>query len=347
MSSDVSSALGVGPAPTATVAGATVATAPGAPTLRTAGIAAIGMATPSRVVANAEIAARLGVADGWIESRTGIAERRQAAPDERLRDLATAAGRDALSRSGIAADEIDLVVVATTTADDLLPNAAPLVATDLGIPAAGAFDVGAACTGFVTALVAAAGQVESGRARNALVVGADLMSRVVDTGDRDTSVLFGDGAGAAVVTGAGGAGWIGPAVLGSDGDAADLVAIPRTSGVIEMDGRATFRRAVACLTESTAQAVAAAALELEDIDLFVYHQANGRILRAVGERLGIDAERVVDCIERYGNTSAATVPIALCEAAARGRLLPGARVLIAAFGSGLTWGATVVEWGSA
>jgi 3-oxoacyl-[acyl-carrier-protein] synthase-3 len=231
MHSDVTNAPGV--APVATVAGWTMAAVPAAPpAARTAGIAAIAMATPSGVVANAEIAARHGLADGWIESRTGIAERRYAAAGERLRDLATAAGRDALRQSGIAAAEIDLVVVATTTADDLLPNAAPLVASDLGIPAAGAFDVGAACTGFVTALVAAAGQVESGRARNALVIGADLMSRVVDSGDRDTSVLFGDGAGAAVVTGAGGAGRIGAAVLGSDGDgdASDLVAIPRSSG---------------------------------------------------------------------------------------------------------------------
>ena len=281
---------------------------------RTAGIAAVAMATPSAVVSNAEIAARHSLGAGWIEARTGILERRRASVCERLSDLAAAAGRRALRRGGLAAAEVDLVVVATTTPDDQLPNAAPLVTAALDIPGAGAFDVGAACTGFVTALVVAAGQVEAGRARNALVIGADLMSRVVDPGDRDTDVLFGDGAGAAVVTAAAGTGRIGPAVLGSDGDAAELVAIPRSSGVIEMDGRATFRRAVTCLAQSSEQAAALAGLELGEIDLFVYHQANGRILRAVGERLGLDADRVVDCIARYGNTSAATVPIALCEA---------------------------------
>lgn len=346
MHRDVALAPGIAPVPT--VAGWAFGAAPtAAASERTAGIAAIAMATPKGVLANAELTARLALADDWIETRTGIDERRRAAPGERLRDLATAAGRDALRQSGIAAADVDLVIVATTTADDLLPNAAPLVAADLGIPAAGAFDIGAACTGFVTALVSAAGQIESGRARNALVIGADLMSRVVDPDDRDTAILFGDGAGAAVVTGAGGAGRIGAAVLGSDGQAADLVAIPRGSGVVEMDGRGTFRRAVTCLTESSVQVVAASGLELDEIDLFVFHQANGRILRSVGERLGIDGDRVVDCIARYGNTSAASVPIALCAAAASGRLFPGARVLIAAFGSGLTWGATVVEWGSA
>jgi 3-oxoacyl-[acyl-carrier-protein] synthase-3 len=328
---------------TVAVAGA----APVAPAARpAAGIAAIAMATPSTVVDNAAIASRHALRDGWIESRTGIHERRHAAPGDRLSDLAASAGARALERAEVAAADVDLVVVATTTPDDLLPNAAPLVAAALGIPA-GAFDVGAACNGFLTALALVAGQIESGRARTALVIGADLMSRVVDAGDRDTSVLFGDGAGAAVVTAAPGHGQIGRAVLRSDGDAGALVAIPRASGVVEMDGRETFRRAVACLSEASAEAADLAGLTLDEIDLFVFHQANGRILRVVGERLGIDGDRVVDCIGRYGNTSAATIPIALCEAGADGRLFPGARVLVGAFGSGLIWGATVVEWGSA
>lgn len=314
---------------------------------RPAGIAAIAMATPSQVVDNAAIAAQLDVREEWIESRTGIVERRHAAAGDSLVDLAAGAGTRALLRANLEPAEIDLVVVATTTPDDQLPNAAPLVAHALGIPAAGAFDLGAACTGFVAALAAAAGQVESGRSRAALVIGADLMSRVVDPGDRNTSILFGDGAGAAVVTAAAGHGRIGPSVLGSDGSAADLVAIPRADGVIQMRGQDTFRRAVSCLTEASAEAVELAGIGLADVDLFVFHQANGRILRAVGERLGLERDRVVDCIARYGNTSAATVPIALCEAAAEGRLFPGARVLVGAFGAGLTWGAAVVEWGSA
>ncbi|HEX2070944.1 MAG TPA: beta-ketoacyl-ACP synthase 3 [Thermoleophilaceae bacterium] len=314
---------------------------------RAAGIAAIAMASPGGVVENAAIAARHGLRDGWIESRTGISERRHAAADERLSDLAANAGRRALRAAALAPADVDLVVVATTTPDDQLPNAAPLVAHQLGIPGAGAFDVGAACTGFVAALATVAGQVESGRCANALVVGADLMSRVVDHGDRDTSVLFADGAGAAVITATPGNGRIGPTVLRSDGSAAALVGIPRADGVVRMDGRGTFRRAVACLAESSSEAIERAGLRLVDIDLFVFHQANGRILRAVGERLELDPDRVVDCIGRHGNTSAATVPIALCEAAADGRLFPGARVVIGAFGSGLTWGATVVEWGTA
>jgi 3-oxoacyl-[acyl-carrier-protein] synthase III len=328
---------------------ATTGYAPAMPSTRVAGIAGIAMASPGSVVDNERITAHLGLRDGWIESRTGIRERRHAAAGERLTDLAAQAGERALRAAGVAPDAVDLVVVATTTPDDILPNAAPLVAAELAIPAAGAFDLGAACTGFVAALATAAGQVESGRAANALVVGADLMSRVVDRDDRDTSVLFGDGAGAAVVTAAGGNGRIGPAVLRSDGsaEAAGLVGIPRAEGVVRMDGQGTFRRAVSCLAESSAEAAELAGIALADVDLFVFHQANGRILRAVGERLGLDAARVVDCIARYGNTSAATVPIALCEAGAEGRLFPGAQVLVGAFGSGLTWGATVVEWGSA
>jgi 3-oxoacyl-[acyl-carrier-protein] synthase III len=315
--------------------------------VRGAGIAAIAMATPSRVVENASITERLGLRDDWIESRTGILERRHAGPDELLSDLAANAGGQALRKAGIAPADVDTVIVATTTPDDILPNAAPLVAHALGIPSAGAFDLGAACTGFVSALDTAAALVESGRSETTLVVGADLMSRVVDQDDRDTSVLFGDGAGAAVVTAAAGHGRIGPSALGGDGSAAALVCIPRAAGVMRMSGQDTFRRAVACLSEASLEAAALSGLGLADIDLFVYHQANGRILRAVGERLGLEQDRVVDCIGHYGNTSAATVPIALCEAGNDGRLFPGARVLVGAFGAGLTWGALVVEWGDA
>ena len=316
--------------------------------LTAAGIAGIGFATPETVVANAAIADRLGLADGWIETRTGIAERHHARPDERLADLAALAGLRALDAAGLAADALDLVVVATTTPDRVMPNAAPLVAHAVGAPtAAGAFDVGAACTGFVNALDVGAAQVEAGRAAVALVVGADLMSRLLDPADRNTSIIFGDGAGAVVLTAAPGNGWIGPTVLGSDGEQADLVCVPRETGTMRMAGQDTFRHAVARLTAATEQAAADAGLELGDIDLFVYHQANARILRAVGERLGADPERVVDCIASYGNTSAASVPIALAEARAAGRLRPGARVLVGAFGAGLTWGATVIEWGNA
>lgn len=332
--------------PSPTVSAQPTSAGPPAPA-RTAGIAAIAMATPEHVVGNAPIAARLGLDDGWIESRTGISERRHAASGERLTDLAAEAASAALARADVAAADLDLVLVATSSPDELLPNAAPLVSEAVGAGAAAALDVGAACTGFLAALALAAGQVEAGRARRTLVVGADLMSRVVDPDDRNTAIIFGDGAGAAVVTDSPADGRIGPAVLGADGgDGGDLIVLPR-DGKLRMAGQDTFRNAVSRLAESTREAVARAGLELHEIDLFVYHQANGRILRAVGERLGIDADRVVDCIDGYGNTSAATIPIALCEAGAAGRLRPGARVLLGAFGAGFTWGAAVVEWGRA
>ncbi|MDQ4049780.1 MAG: 3-oxoacyl-ACP synthase, partial [Actinomycetota bacterium] len=199
--------------------------------------------------------------------------------------------------------------------------------------------------GFVSALALAAGQIESGRAERVLVVGAEIMSRVTDPDDRSTAGLFGDGAGAAVVT-AGGPARLGPAVQRADGvTGPKLIFATHEDRCIRMAGQDTFRHAVRRLSEATEQAAEAAALKLEDVDVFVYHQANGRILKAVGQRLGLPSERVIDFIANYGNTSAATVPIALAEAEREGMLFPGARVLIAAFGAGFTWGAMTIEWG--
>ena len=312
-----------------------------------AAIAGIGMAVPGVVRENGPIAERLGLEEGWIEARTGVERRHVAEPGERLSDLAAAAACDALRQADIAAEQVDLVLVATTTADELLPNAAPLVADALGATGAGAVDLGAACTGFLSALTLAAGQVESGRAGTVLVVGADLMTRVVNPDDRSTAALFGDGAGAAVVARGAGGGAIGPAVLGSDAaEGANLIRIEHADRLVRMEGRDTYRNAVRRLSEATLEAVAAAGLTLADIDLFAYHQANTRILRAVGGRLHLDPERVVDCIGGYGNTSAATIPIALCEAERAGRLEPDARVLLGAFGAGFTWSAMVVELGA-
>ena len=313
-----------------------------------AAIAGIGTALPEAVHDNEAIAARLGVEPGWIEARTGVRRRHVAAAEDRLSDLAAAAATVALARSDVRAADVDLVLVATTTADELLPNAAPLVAAAIGADGAGAVDVGAACTGFLSALTLAAAYVESGRAITVLVVGADVMTSVLDPDDRSTAALFGDGAGAVlVVASAAGGGAIHPAIVGSDGDAgAQLVRVGHGDRLLRMAGLDTYRHAVARLSEATAAAVAAAGLGLDDIDLFVYHQANARILRAVGERLGIAPDRVVDCIDDFGNTSAATIPIALCEAERAGRLTPGARVLVGAFGAGFTWGAVVVELGA-
>jgi 3-oxoacyl-[acyl-carrier-protein] synthase-3 len=306
----------------------------------------LGIALPEHVVPNAEVAARLGIDAEWISKRTGIEERRVAEPGERLFELGAAAAERALLAANITAEELDLVLVATTSNDELMPGASPRVAAAIGADRAGAIDLNAACTGFVSALSVASAQIESGRAENVLVVGADMMSRITDPSDRGTSCLFADGAGAVVMRGAASS-RVGPVVLGADGGNADLLRTPRATGVTEMQGHETFKHAVDRMSEATINALAAAGVGAEEIDLFVYHQANARILRSVGERLGLDPARVLDCIRKVGNTSAASIPLALEEARLAGRLADGARVLIAAFGAGLTWGATVVEWGTA
>jgi 3-oxoacyl-[acyl-carrier-protein] synthase III len=305
----------------------------------------VGASLPERVVSNAEIEARLELAPGWISRRTGIETRREAGVDERLQTHATAAARQALERAGVAAEDVELVIVATSTSDEIMPGAAPLVAHDLGATGAGAFDLGAACTGFLSALSAGAAQIESGRVGTAVVVGADLMSRITDPMDRSTAVVFADGAGAVVLQATDADSRIGPVVLGADGAGAEHIRVVREDGRIRMRGHETFREAVATLSLCTEQAIRAADVGLDEIDLFVYHQANGRILTAVGERLGLDRAKVVDCIAHLGNTTAATLPLALDHAARDGRLRPGAKVLLGAFGAGFTWGATVLDWG--
>jgi 3-oxoacyl-[acyl-carrier-protein] synthase-3 len=308
-------------------------------------IAGLGIALPETVVANAPIAARLGIEEDWIVRRMGVRERRVAAPGESLVGLAAQAGRRALADGGVGAAELDLVLVATISNDELTPAAAPRVAAELGAGSAAAIDVNAACTGFVSALSLACAQVESRRAANVLVIGAELMTRIVDPEDRATAPLFGDGAGAVVVRGAG-RGRIGPVVLGADGANADLIRAGREEGLVRMQGHDTFRHAVERMGAASVAAARAAGLGLAEIDLFVYHQANARILTAIGARLVLPPELIVNCIDRYGNVSAATIPLALDAARTAGTLGRGTRVLLAAFGAGLTWGATVLEWGS-
>jgi 3-oxoacyl-[acyl-carrier-protein] synthase-3 len=303
------------------------------------------MAVPSRLVSNGELASRLGVEERWIAKRTGTSSRPWAEPGERLSDFAAEAGRAALARAGVDAGELDLVLVATSSADEITPNAAPLVAGLIGAERAGTFDIGAACTGWLAGLAVACGQIESGRARHALLIGADFLSQFLDLSDRDTSPLFADGAGAAVISAtAGPGGRIGSVLLRSDPAGAGLIRFKR-GGPIQMEGRETFRAAVASLASVTTEALAANGLELAEIDLFVYHQANSRIIAAVGRRLGLVPERVVDYVERFANSSTATLPIALSVAEREGRLVAGDRVLLGAFGGGFTWGATVLEWG--
>lgn len=307
--------------------------------------ASVGISVPEHAVSSAEVGARLGVQGDWIVRRTGIHSRRIAEPHERLDDHAARAARQALARAGVDPLDVDLVIVATTTADELMPAAAPLVAHAIGATRAGAFDVGSACTGFLSALAVATAQIEAGRAGVAIAIGADLMSRITDPEDRSTAAVFADGAGAVVLEESPHTGRIGPIVLGADGAGAEHIYASRSDGVIRMSGHETFREAVARLTLATLQAAKAAHVKLGEIDLFVYHQANGRILSAVGERLGLPPSRVVDCIAEYGNTSAATLPLALAFSEREDLLEVGDRVLLGAFGAGFTWGATVIEWG--
>jgi 3-oxoacyl-[acyl-carrier-protein] synthase-3 len=247
----------------------------------------------------------------------------------------------------VPADAIDLVIVATMSQDELTPNTAPLVAHALGAERAGAFDVGAACTAFLSGLAIGAAQIESGRADRILLVGADFITRITDYDDRRSAPLFADAAGAVVLgPGDGEHGAIGPIVLGADGSQAATITASHDERKLHMDGPEVFRHAVARMSEVTLQAVESAGVTLDQIDLFVYHQANARITRALGERLGLPSERVVDCIETLGNASAATLPLALAAAERDGRLRPGARVLVSAFGAGFTWGGGVLEWGA-
>ena len=301
---------------------------------------------PGRVT-SAELAERLGTSEEWIVSRTGVRERPMAGPDERLTDYAARVGAAALSRAGVEPAEVDLVIVATMTQDELTPNTAPLVAHAIGAHRAGAYDVGAACTAWLSGVSIAAAAIETGRCRWVLVIGADFISRINNWEDKRTAPLFADGAGAAVFGPAGGEyGAVGPIVLGSDGsDVAQSILARHSDRTLQMDGPEVYRQAVARMAESALAAVQRAALTLDDIDLFVFHQANVRITRAVGERLGLDPDKVVDCIEKLGNSSAATLPLALAFAEREGRLQPGMRVLLGAFGAGFTFGGGVIEWG--
>lgn len=310
---------------------------------RTASITGLGHYLPEEVVPNDPIAERIGVDDEWIVRRTGIRSRRRAAPDERLVDLASNAGAQALKDAQTDPDEIDLVLVASLSQDQLTPNAAPLVAHALGADRAGALDLGAACSGWLSGLSLAAAQVEIGRADRVLLIGAEILTRLTDYEDRKTAALWGDGAGA-VVVGADGDGAIGPVVLSADGGLADVITASHDERLLRVEGHETFQTAVKRLSEATLEALALADLNLDDIDLFVYHQANARILRAVGERLDLAPEKVADYIAEVGNTSAASIPLTLALLRDDGRLHAGQRVLVSAIGAGFTWGAGTIDW---
>jgi 3-oxoacyl-[acyl-carrier-protein] synthase-3 len=326
-------------------AGARLADRPAPP--RTATILGLGHHLPTEIVPNGHIAERIGVDDHWIVKRTGIHARRRAAANEGTTDLAVFAGRRALQDAGTNAADLDYVIVATMSADEITPNCAPRVAHALGADRAAAFDIGAACTGFLAGLAQGAAMIEVGRAERILLIGAEKLTRITDFDDKKTGMLFGDGAGAVVLGPTESGTGIGPIDLTADGGLGDTIVATPEDPFIRMDGISTFKIAIKRLSESTIFAVSAAGIELDDIDLFVYHQANSRILKAVGERLELDPAKVADYIAQLGNTSAASIPLTLSLSREDGRLRPGQKVLLAAIGAGFTWGAGVMEWGGA
>lgn len=308
-----------------------------------------GIGLPQRAITNDELALRVDTSDEWIRKRTGIGERRICEGEENLVSLATLAAREAMANSGVPIETLDLIVCATVTPDRPSPSTASYVQRALGAPVLAAFDVGAACAGFIYAASIVAAMIETGRARTALVVGADTLTRHVDWNDRSTCVLFGDGAGAAVLTaGEDGDRGIVTSLLFGDGRGVDLLRVePPQHGVpggVTMAGSEVFRFAVGAMVDACLRVLESAGLGIDDIDLFVPHQANQRIIEAACERLGLDMAKVFVNVERYGNTGGASVPIALHEASQTGRLVPRMRIMTVGFGAGLVWGANIIVW---
>lgn len=317
---------------------------------RRAAIIGTGSALPARRVSNAELAETVDTSDEWIVERTGIRFRHIAGPDETTSTLATEAARKALDAAGIAASAIDLIVLATATPDQTFPATATRVQTALGIDDCVAFDVQAVCSGFLYAVTVADSMIRSGAATNALVIGAETFSRILDWEDRNTCVLFGDGAGAVVMAAEHGERGVLSARLHADGRHNELLYVdggPSTTGTVgklRMKGREVFRHAVTNLASVLDEAMAAAGLSADDIDWMVPHQANARILDATARKLGLPAEKVVVTVDQHANTSAASVPLALDVAVRDGRIKAGDIVVLEAMGGGFTWGAAVVRW---
>lgn len=309
---------------------------------------------PERIVTNAELADRLDTSDEWIRQRTGIGERRVAGRGELTSDLALRAAERALASAGMSGRDLDLIVVATATPDNTFPATATKVQARLGMTRGAAFDVQAVCAGFIFALSVADNALRLGQARTALVIGAETFSRILDWEDRNTCVLFGDGAGAlvlgAVPASSPGGRFILSNHLHSDGRHYDILYVDggpsstRSAGLLRMQGREVFRQAVQRLSEVIDEALRANELTAADIDWLVPHQANSRIIDGMGRKLGLPAEKIVTTIETHANTSAASIPLALDAAAYDGRIRPGDLVLMEALGGGLSWGASLVRW---
>ena len=317
-----------------------------------------GMYAPKRVMTNDDLSRLVDTSDEWIVTRTGIRERRIAADDETTTTLSVHAARDALAVAGVDAADVDLVIVGTCSPDYPLPATAVLVATELGATRAAGFDLQAACSGFLYALATGTSFIRSGMYRNVLVIGVEVLSRFINWQDRGTCVLFGDGSGAVLLSASDQPGGLLGAELFSDGTGCEGIIVPGGGSAhpasaqtvadklhyIRMEGSEVYKYATRQMADSAVAALNAAGLTVADVDQFVFHQANIRIIQSVEKHLGIPPEKVFVNIEKYGNTSAASVPMALVEAVAAGRIQPGDRVLMVAFGAGYTAGAAVVEW---
>ena len=325
---------------------------------RYAHITGWGMAVPDKIITNEDLVKIVDTTDEWIVSRTGIRERRIASDHQTTASLATEAGLRALEMANLAPADVDLIIVSTSSPEHIFPATACLVQDRIGAEKAGAFDLSAACTGFVYALNLAAQSIRTDSIQNALVIGAETLSRMVNWKDRDTCILFGDGAGAFVLQASDEPGGVLSAILRSDGSGGDLLAVPAGGSrhpttlesvldgqhYIQMNGREVYRFATRVMSQATQEAVEAAQLKMDDIHLVIPHQANLRIIEAAARGLNIPMERVMVNLERYGNTSTASIPIATCEAIQQGRLNPGDRVVFVAFGAGLTWGSLAAQW---
>jgi 3-oxoacyl-[acyl-carrier-protein] synthase III len=320
-------------------------------------ITGLGAHVPERVVTNDELSTMMETSDEWIVERTGIRERRIAAPEEALSDLALPAARQALEDAGLKGSDLDLVIVATVTPDMAFPATAAILADELGAHEAGAYDLSAGCTGFMYAVAQAYGMLAGGLAQRALVVGGDVLSKILDWSDRGTAVLFGDGAGAVVMERVGEGGFLG-FELGADGSGGPQLYLPaggsRTPATsdsvaerlhfVQMNGREVFKFATRVLVSSAEAVLAECGRTVEDVDVYVPHQANVRIIDYATQKLGIPHDHVVIDVDRYGNTSSGSIPLALADAKKDGRLAAGRLVLMTGMGAGLTWGSGLIEW---
>lgn len=313
-------------------------------------IVGTGSCLPAKIVTNDDLAKRMDTSDEWIHARTGIRQRHIAEPSQTASDLGVEASREALASARVGASEIDLIIVATATPDYIFPSTACIMQAKFGIKGCTAFDVQAVCSGFVYALAIADKFIRSGQNRCALVVGTEVYSRILDWNDRGTAVLFGDGAGAVVLKADSKPGILG-SVLHADGSYVDILSVPGNvcggkivgSPYLQMDGQAVFKFAVKVLDEVARECVVLCGLTLADIDWLIPHQANVRILEATAKRLGIDLSKLVVTVDMHGNTSAASVPLALDLAIRDGRIKPGHKVMLQGVGGGFTWGASLVE----